>query len=454
MRVLILGVAGTFMAGVAQLALAKGFEVQGVDAVFYPPMSDVLADAGVPVHQGWDHALRLLQEDWACVVVGNALSRGQPVVEALLDRGLPYTSGPDFIARYVLAGRQVLAVAGTHGKTTTSSILAWLFKASGRDVGYLIGGQPIGFEASAHLGTDPIFVIEADEYDSAFFDKRPKMLHYKPHALIVGNLEFDHADIYPNLEAIQQQFIWLMRTVPASGYVVVPDADAAVDAVLDAGCWSSVQRFATQQATQHAVVLRLTEGTTASRVALSLDGQTHDVAWDLSGVHNRANAAAAVGCARACGVSVPDVCAALASFKGVRRRLEYKGMFAGARLYDDFAHHPTAVAHTLKALRMREPGKKIWAVLQLGSFTMCSGVHAERLPHALDEADAVFLLASRPAEKMLKALKQAMPERITWVPDADALAQGLQANVEAGDCIIMMGNQDLARWLPADEAPK
>jgi UDP-N-acetylmuramate: L-alanyl-gamma-D-glutamyl-meso-diaminopimelate ligase len=385
MYIYILGIGGTFMGGVAVLARALGHRVAGSDAKVYPPMSTQLEAEGITLREGYDPVHLDPAPD--LVIIGNALSRGNPAVEHVLDRGIPYASGAQWVAENVLQGRWVLAVAGTHGKTTTTSMLAWILEYANLKPGFLIGGVPENFGVSARLGDEPFFVIEADEYDTAFFDKRSKFVHYRPRTAILNNLEFDHADIFPDIAAVRRQFHHLVRTVPGSGLLVTNGADAQLVETLTMGCWSRVENFGVDDG-WHAESL-LPDGS-RFRV-LFQDKEQGMVEWDLIGKHNVLNALAALAAARHAGVPVKTGCAALKEFRNVKRRMEVRGTVRGVTVYDDFAHHPTAIHTTLDALRARVGGKRIVAVLEARSNTMRMGVHRAELGPALAGADQVIL---------------------------------------------------------------
>ena len=386
MHVHILGICGTFMGGIALLARAMGHTVTGSDKNVYPPMSTQLEAAGIQLYEGYAPAQFEPVPDM--VVIGNAMSRGNPAVEYVLNNGLPYTSGPQWLAEHVLQGRWVLAVAGTHGKTSTASLLAWLLEDNDLDPGFLIGGIPKNFGVSARLGTTPFFVVEADEYDTAFFDKRSKFVHYHPRTLIMNNLEFDHADIFPNLDAIKTQFHHLLRTVPGNGLVVAPSADANLAEVINQGCWTPVEYFADQAPGWHANI----EKADYSEFTVNLDQHSYGNAkWTQIGRHNMHNALAAIAAARHAGIPVEQSIRAMADFEGIKRRMEVRGSVAGITLYDDFAHHPTALATTLEGLRKRVGVARILAVLEPRSNTMRMGMHANTLGPSLQTADKMYL---------------------------------------------------------------
>ena len=390
MHIHILGICGTFMGSLALLAREAGHVVTGADQNVYPPMSDQLINAGIELHQGYDaeHIARLKPDS---VVIGNALSRGNPSVEYVLDQGLSYQSGPAWLAEHVLHDRWVLAVAGTHGKTSTASMLAWILEHQGLAPGFLIGGVPGNFGLSARLGDSQYFVIEADEYDTAFFDKRSKFVHYHPKTLALNNLEFDHADIFEDLAAIQKQFHHLIRTVPASGRVLMP-AETALQQVIDMGCWSQLEyltgkqsawRVETQANDQSAFEL--------SRIAdAGADQSVGQVNWPLCGAHNLSNGLAAIAAANHIGVSAVDAAQALSEFKSVKRRMELLATVNGVSVYDDFAHHPSAIKTTLEGLRARYPQQRIMAIIEPRSNTMRMGCHHDVLADAVKEADRVL----------------------------------------------------------------
>ncbi len=384
MHLHILGVCGTFMGSLAQLARELGHQVTGSDENVYPPMSDQLRAAGIEIREGYaaDH----LQPAPDLVVVGNALSRGNPAIEYMLDADLAYTSGPQWLSEHVLRGRHVLAVAGTHGKTTCASMLAWILANAGLEPGFLIGGVPGNFEVSARLGRSPFFVVEADEYDTAFFDKRSKFVHYRPRTAVLNNLEYDHADIFPDLAAIQRQFHHLLRIVPGAGRVILPHDEPALDDVLAMGCWSEEQRFGEGGETGFRLV---SEDGSAFEVWARGD-KAGEVQWPLTGLHNVRNGVAALLAARHAGVALNDAVASLCNFAGVKRRMELLGDYHGVRLYDDFAHHPTAIATTLEGLRKQVGDERILAVIEPRSNTMRMGEHRDRLPDAVQCADEVL----------------------------------------------------------------
>lgn len=387
MHIHILGICGTFMGSLAVLAKELGHRVTGSDANVYPPMSTQLQAQGIELTQGYDAAQLDPAPD--LVVIGNALSRGNPAVEYVLNQGLPYVSGPQWLADHVLQGRWVLAVAGTHGKTTTSSMLAWVLEHAGMSPGFLIGGVPQNFGISARLGGTPFFVVEADEYDSAFFDKRSKFVHYRPRTAILNNLEFDHADIFPDLAAIERQFHHLVRTIPGAGLIIHPQGEAALQRVIKMGCWTEVAT--TGDGGQWQARLLHDDG---SRFEVRFDGVAQGVVeWQLTGQHNVANALACLAAARHVGVLPELGIAALSAFINVKRRMEKVADVRGVTIYDDFAHHPTAIATTLDGLRKRIGGARLIAIVEPRSNSMKLGAHRDGLPESVVQADHVFWYA-------------------------------------------------------------
>jgi len=439
MHVHILGICGTFMGGVAALARAAGHQVTGSDRNVYPPMSTQLAGLGIELTSGFGAEQLALKPD--VVVVGNVMSRGMPVIEAMLDRGMPYASGPEWLAGAVLRERWVLAVAGTHGKTTTSSMLAWILEDAGLSPGFLIGGVPENFGTSARLGAAPLFVIEADEYDTAFFDKRAKFMHYRPRTVVLNNLEYDHADIYPDLAAIERQFQHLLRTVPGSGRIICNAAAASLERVLAAGCWSPVERFALAGSEGAQWSVRAPAQSDYSQFQILQAGQpVGELRWGLIGAHNADNALAALAAARHAGVPVARGIEALARFKGVARRMQLRGEAAGVRIYDDFAHHPTAIATTLQGLRRHVGRARIIAVLEPRSATMRLGVHQATLADALSGADQVWLYAPADLGWDAHAAVHALGARAHVLPDLDALVSALARSLISGDHVLIMSN--------------
>jgi UDP-N-acetylmuramate: L-alanyl-gamma-D-glutamyl-meso-diaminopimelate ligase len=439
MHVHILGICGTFMGGIAAIAKAAGHRVTGSDRNVYPPMSTQLESLGIGLTEGFDAAQLRPRPD--VVVVGNVMTRGAPVIEALLESTIPYTSGPEWLAREVLRDVHVLGVAGTHGKTTTSSMLAWILEHAGLAPGFLIGGVPGNFPVSARLGGRKFFVIEADEYDTAFFDKRAKFVHYRPRTLILNNLEFDHADIYENLGAIQRQFHHLVRTVPGSGRILWNAADDHLRATLKLGSWTPLEGFAREPGAEVTWSLDVPEGGDFSRFVVIEGGKpVGTVKWELLGAHNAENALAAIGAARHAGVPVTSAIAALAEFKGVKRRMELRGEVRGISVYDDFAHHPTAIATTLDGLRRKVGNRRIVAVLEPRSATMKMGVHRETLGPSLAGADAVWMYAPPDLGWDAGAIVQSLGGKAHLATSLDELLQGLLANSREGDQVLIMSN--------------
>ncbi|HYC10515.1 MAG TPA: UDP-N-acetylmuramate:L-alanyl-gamma-D-glutamyl-meso-diaminopimelate ligase [Steroidobacteraceae bacterium] len=440
MHVHILGICGTFMGGVAAIARAAGFTVTGSDRNVYPPMSTQLEALGITLTEGFDAAQ--LEPAPDMVVVGNVMTRGQPVIEALLESRLPYASGPEWLARAVLKDRWVLAVAGTHGKTTTASLLAWILEHAGLKPGFLIGGVPVNFGLSARLGAGPFFVIEADEYDTAFFDKRAKFVHYRPRTVILNNLEYDHADIYPDVAAIQRQFHHLVRIVPGSGRIVWNVADARLAATLAMGCWTPLEGFAAAPHREALWSARPVAGTTDFSSFEVLEGgqPCGTLQWGLIGAHNMENALAAIAAARHAGVPVPRALEALRDFQGIARRMQLRGEVNGVSVYDDFAHHPTAIATTIDGLRRRVGAARILAVLEPRSHTMRMGVHRDTLAPALAGADEVWLYAPPDLGWDTAAVLTGLGARGHASHDVDELARTLGRAARPGDQLLIMSN--------------
>jgi len=432
MHIHILGVCGTFMGGVAVLARAAGHTVTGCDANVYPPMSTQLAEQGIALTEGYDAGQIGLRPD--LFVIGNAISRGNPLLEEILDRNLPYVSGPQWLAEHVLQGRWVLGVAGTHGKTTTTAMLAWILEEAGLAPSFLIGGVPQAFGVSARLTESPFFVIEADEYDTAFCDKRSKFVHYRPRTAILNNLEFDHADIFADLAAIETQFHHLVRTLPGNGLIVANGAEPALERVLERGCWTPLERFNVADGWQAG------EPDANGVFKVSLGGTPcGETSLDLPGAHNRANALAALAAARHAGVPVKVGLRAIATFRGVKRRLEVRGRARGVTVYDDFAHHPTAIEATIAGLRSKVGGARILAVLEPRSNTMKLGIMKAQLPGSLAGADQVFCYAANLGWKPADALAP-MGNKAGTFDSLDALIAAIVAEARAGDHVLVMTN--------------
>jgi UDP-N-acetylmuramate: L-alanyl-gamma-D-glutamyl-meso-diaminopimelate ligase len=428
----ILGICGTFMGGVAAIAKTAGFRVTGCDANVYPPMSDQLRALGIDLVQGFGEDQMALKPDlW---VIGNVVTRGNPLMEAILDRGERYVSGPQWLADQVLAGRHVLAVAGTHGKTTVTSMLAWVLERAGRNPGFLIGGVPLDFPVSARLTESALFVIEADEYDTAFFDKRSKFIHYRPKTAILNNLEFDHADIFDDLAAIERQFHHLVRTIPKTGLIVSNGADGALERVLTNGVWTPVEKFGVPDGWE--------AGAADSGGAFEVAWQGKllgRIRWSLMGAHNRLNALAVIAAARGAGVAPAEAIAALSSFSGIRRRMEVRGKAAGVTVYDDFAHHPTAIRTTLEGLRAAVGKARVLAVLEPRSNTMKRGIMKDQLPASVDLADLVYVYSAGLGWDA-PALFAGLGAKARCLEDLDALVRAIVADARPGDHVLVMSN--------------
>jgi UDP-N-acetylmuramate: L-alanyl-gamma-D-glutamyl-meso-diaminopimelate ligase len=432
MHIHILGICGTFMGGIALLARQAGHTVTGCDANVYPPMSTQLLEQGVALIEGYSPDQLAMRPD--LFVVGNAISRGNPLLEAILDQGLPYTSGPQWLADNILAGKWVLAVAGTHGKTTTSSLLAWMLEDAGLSPGFLIGGIPANFGVSARLTDTPFFVVEADEYDTAFCDKRSKFIHYRPRTAILNNLEFDHADIFADLAAIETQFHHLVRTIPQHGRIIANGCEASLRRVIERGCWSELEWFGCEGEWEvsaddgrEPASFRL-KGEELARCKLPLSGQ-----------HNRLNALAAMAAARHVGISPATAGQALARFSGVKRRMEARGTVNDITVYDDFAHHPTAIATTIAGLRRRVGRRRILAVLEPRSNTMKLGVMKSQLPVSLADADLVYCHTANLGWDAAAALAP-LGSRAHCFEQLGALVEAIARDAHHGDQVLVMSN--------------
>ncbi len=441
MHIHILGICGTFMGGIAALAKAAGHRVTGCDANVYPPMSTQLEAQGIELIEGFGVEQLDLEPD--VFVIGNVVSRGNPLMEEILNRGLAYVSGPQWLAENVLRDKWVLAVAGTHGKTTTSSMLAWVLEYAGLAPGFLIGGVPENFGVSARLpgaprqessGASPFFVMEADEYDTAFFDKRSKFVHYHPRTTVLNNLEFDHADIFHDLAAIETQFHHLVRTVPGNGLLVVNGREDSLDRVLKRGCWTPVERFGSEPGWQIGDVAQ--DGSFEVLLNGQLQGR---VQWELLGEHNRMNALAVLAAARHVGVPVEVGIAALGVFRNVKRRMEVRGTVNGITVYDDFAHHPTAIDTTVAGLRAKVGRARILAVLEPRSNTMKLGVMKAALPGSLHDADHVFCYGANLGWDAAEALRP-LGAKATTCDDLGALVEAIAAEARPGDHVLVMSN--------------
>ncbi len=447
MRVHILGVCGTFMGGVAAIAKEAGHDVSGADRNVYPPMSTQLEALGIKLIDGYDAPIG---DDVEQVVVGNALSRGLPVVEALLNSGRAYASGPQWLADHVLRDKWVLAVAGTHGKTTTSSMLAWILEHAGLEPGFLIGGVPSNFGISARLGGSKYFVVEADEYDTAFFDKRAKFVHYRPRTVVINNIEYDHADIYSDVDAIIWQFHQLVRTVPGNGLIVANGKDANIERLLRRGLWTPLVTFsAADPAARWFGAYDVISAESHFRI-FEQGVARGSSSWSLLGQHNLENALAAIAAAAHVGIAPEKALQALALFKGVKRRLELRGTFGGISVYEDFAHHPTAIATTLQAVRSRAPHQRIVAVMEPRSNTMRMGVHRDTLHGSFAAADRVFVLAPSDLGFDPAAALAPLGERLVVAADVRVLLARLLDELTDGDRVVLMSNgsfQGLPRLL-------
>ncbi|MAM57432.1 MAG: UDP-N-acetylmuramate:L-alanyl-gamma-D-glutamyl-meso-diaminopimelate ligase [Salinicola sp.] len=435
MHVHVIGICGTFMGSLARLAKMQGHHVTGSDANVYPPMSLQLREMGVELTEGYRPGN--LQPSPDLVIVGNALSRGNPEIEALLNAKLPYVSGPQWLAEQVLPGRRVVAVAGTHGKTTTASLLAWILECAGLEPGFLIGGVLRNFGLSARLGGGGApFVVEADEYDTAFFDKRSKFVHYRPDIAVLNNLEFDHADIFPDLAAIERQFHHFVRTVPGNGSLLVADDEPALERVLDQGCWTPVQRFGQLAGSEWRLLLDPDDSRAFTVVS---GGESHLVRWGMSGRHNAANAVAALAAASRLGVSLVEGCRALATFAAPRRRQEVRGEVGGIQVLDDFAHHPTAIALTLEGLDHDRHGGRLLAVIEPRSNTMRQGSMRARLVDSVALADSVWWYQPPGLDwSLAEVVAGHAASRVET--DLDALVEHVVEQALPGDRIVVMSN--------------
>ena len=438
MHLHILGICGTFMGGIAAIAKQMGFRVSGCDANVYPPMSTQLEQLGIELKSGYlvDH----LADEPDVVIVGNAMTRGNPMVEYILDRKIPYTSGPQWLLENVLKDRWVLAVSGTHGKTTTSSMLTWILQYAGMEPGFLIGGVPQNFDCSARLGNAPFFVIEADEYDTAFFDKRSKFVHYRPNTLVINNMEFDHADIFHDLSDIQRQFHHLIRMVPSNGLVLSPKNTPAITETLAMGCWTPTEYSVDNEdklSGWHAEKC-IVDG---SEFIVSFKGDVQGrVNWALIGDFNIDNGLMAIAAARHAGVPSAVAIEALASFVNTKRRLELKGEVNNVRVFDDFAHHPTAIAKTLAGVRANVGNRRVIAILEPRSNTMKSGVHKDTLAKSLADADMVFVYQGEQVQWSVDALIADCEQPCFVGQDISQMVNDIAAKAEAGDTLVVMSN--------------
>lgn len=435
MHIHILGICGTFMGGIAVLAKQAGHTVSGSDENVYPPMSTQLEAQGIELCEGYES--EHITDSVDQVVIGNVMSRGNALVEYVLNNNLPYSSGPQWLADNVLSNHWVLAVAGTHGKTTTASMLAWILEYAGLKPGFLIGGVPDNFGLSARYGEYPFFVVEADEYDTAFFDKRSKFVHYSPRTLILNNLEFDHADIFENIEAIQKQFHHLIRTVPGEGLIITNNDSPDLNKVLDQGCWTPTETFSETNG-------KWTESDCTQdgkTFSVCLEGEkVGEVNWGMHGRHNRMNVLAAIAAARHAGVPVKVACEAMTEFKGIKRRLEVKGEVNGITVYDDFAHHPTAIEETLDAMKEVSRGGRVFAVLEPRSNTMRMGIHKDDMMRSLKKADEVLLYQPAGLDWDLSSTVESSDLTAKVYDDVGVLINMLCQNAISGDHILIMSN--------------
>jgi len=438
MHIHILGICGTFMGGIAAIAKQMGHRVSGCDENVYPPMSTQLEQLGIELQQGYSP--EQLAEEPDMVVIGNAMSRGNPLVEYVLDRNIPYTSGPQWLLEHVLKDRWVLAVSGTHGKTTTSSMLAWILEYANLTPGFLIGGVPQHFESSARLGNSPFFVIEADEYDTAFFDKRSKFVHYRPRTLIINNMEFDHADIFDSITDIQRQFHHLVRMVPSNGLILSSTQEPHVKQTLVQGCWTPQELIVDESHTEQGwYAKKLAEDGSQFTVYFKGDEQG-TVSWQLIGDFNIDNALMAIAAARHAGVPANYAIEALGQFINTKRRLELRGEVNGVRVFDDFAHHPTAITKTLKAVRANVGKGRVIAVLEPRSNTMKSGVHKSTLAQSLANADIVFVYQGEQVQWSVAQLIEDCHQPCIVESDMSAFVDAIVAQIQADDTVVVMSN--------------
>jgi len=438
MHLHILGICGTFMGSLALLARDLGHTVTGSDQSVYPPMSTQLENAGITLMQGYNRSH--LQPHPDLVIVGYAMKRGIDAVEYMLDAGLPYISGPQFLADHVLQGKHVLGVAGTHGKTTTTTMLAWVLDQAGLNPGFLIGGVPLGFSQSARLGGGKYFVVEADEYDSAFFDKRSKFVHYHPKTAILNNLEFDHADIFDDLAAIQKQFHHLVRIIPSTGRIIAPITETHIGEVLEMGCWTPVIRTGLDTDTQAELYAELIQADGSHFKVLEQGKVIAEVQWSMTGQHSVANALATIAAAQHVGVSIVQACEALSSFGGVKRRMELLGTLRGIEVYDDFAHHPTAIETTLDGARKRLGERRLWAVIEPRSNTMRMGSHKDGLAHSTRLADEVIWYQPEGLDWDLQPVVEAAPNKSQVSRSLDEIIQRIVQEAGEGDAVVIMSN--------------
>ncbi len=439
MRIHILGICGTFMGGIALLARELGHEVSGSDANVYPPMSTQLEEQGIDLMEGYDPGH--LQPAPDLVIVGNTLSRGNPAVEFILNNKLPHISGPQWLSEYILQTRHVLAVSGTHGKTTTTGMLCWILESAGLNPGFLVGGVPQNFGLSARSGGDEYFVIEADEYDTAFFDKRSKFVHYHPDTLIINNIEYDHADIFADIAAIRREFHHMVRIIPENGLIIAKQGDTEVSRVLEMGCWTPIEYFGDQGSDMKSgwCVEALSDDFSQFNVLFNSE-IVGKVSWKLIGQFNAENALAAIAAANGVGVEPAQSCEALQSLKNVKRRLECLAEVNQVTVYDDFAHHPTAIYETLKALRQKVKNERIIAIMEPRSNTMKQGIHRDTLADAFVEADHTFLYAADNLDWDLSKAVSSLGEKVKVMDSIENIVNTVASFTEAGDHILIMSN--------------
>lgn len=424
------------MGGIAALAKAAGHQVTGCDDNTYPPMSNQLKSLGIDITHGYDPSQIDKVPD--CIIVGNAMSRGNPVVESMLDSNIPYCSGPQWLAESVLRDRHVIAIAGTHGKTTVSSILTWILEDAGLDPGFLIGGIPVNFGQSARLGTSKYFIIEADEYDTAFFDKRAKFVHYGPQTLVLNNLEFDHADIYADLDAIVWQFHQLLRTIPGNGRVIINSDDVNLPKVIEQGCWTPVEKFSVREEADWTGKLVDDRG---ARISISSENsETGECGWRMSGIHNLENALAAVAASSSAGVSLAGAMDSISRFDGVKRRMERTATIKDIAIYDDFAHHPTAIKLSIDGFKQRSPSNRIVVALEPRSNTMKKGIHKDLLAGSLKNADLVFIYRPKDVDESFDLCFTELGDRVQINNDYDELVKNMRNKLLQGDRVIFMSN--------------
>ena len=436
MHIHILGICGTFMGGVAVLSQASGYKVTGCDLNIYPPMSTQLKKLGIEVFKGFDKSQLNSNPDH--IIVGNVMSRGQSIIETMLDDKYSYSSGPEWISNKLLKDCHVIAVAGTHGKTTTASMIAWILEDVGLEPGFLIGGVPKNFGISARMGSSKFFIIEADEYDTAFFDKRAKFVHYKPQTLVLNNLEYDHADIYKNLEEIKWQFHQLLRMVPAGGKILVNGADKNLKSLINMGCWTPVQNFGIQNSNDWSATFK--DNLEKHIQVKHPDGKLVDCQWKIGGAHNLENAVAAIAAAGSVGVNFENAVEALSRFEGVKRRMELTATIGDINIYDDFAHHPTAIRSSIASMRQRNPGRRVLVAVEPRSNTMKLGIHNKNLANSLREGDFIWMYKPKDIDKNFDSSLESLGNRAQIHNDHDELVFEMSKKIKSGDQIIFMSN--------------